>query len=116
MYFELRNENLPIYGVPSKNLKDFATSKKDVKKGVEIPLEEQYRLLQEDVYHPKAKSDFGMKGPGDASHSSSISSSTTASSLGSGGHQFGEEFSADGTSREASRTLYAKKGDIKVTL
>ena len=31
-------------------LKDYATSKKDMKRGVEIVPEEQYRLRNEDIY------------------------------------------------------------------
>jgi hypothetical protein len=37
---------------PQAKLKDFATSKKDMKKGVEIIPEENYRLRNEDIYQP----------------------------------------------------------------
>lgn len=37
---------------PQKNLKDYATSKKDMKKGVELIPEENYRLKSEDLYSP----------------------------------------------------------------
>lgn len=35
VYFDIKNENLPIYGIALKALKDCATSKKDIKKGIE---------------------------------------------------------------------------------
>lgn len=35
---------------PVGKLKDYATSKKDMKKGAEIVPEENYRLKQEDIY------------------------------------------------------------------
>jgi hypothetical protein len=50
-YFGIMNQNLPIYGVPSK-LKDIATSKKDIKNGTERMPPEQYRLRDEDNYEP----------------------------------------------------------------
>lgn len=34
-------------------LKDYATSKKDMKKGHEILPEENYRLRNEDIYDPR---------------------------------------------------------------
>lgn len=60
VFYEETGQNLPIYGVvinpyfcsfslqPNSKLKDYATSKKDMKKGHEILPEETYRLKQED--------------------------------------------------------------------
>ena len=54
-FFNLMNKNLPIYGVPAK-LKDYETSKKDVKAGQERLPPEQYLLRKEDVYEPLRES------------------------------------------------------------
>jgi len=53
VFFDLSNDNLPIYGVPMGKLKDYSTSKKDMKRGVEIVPEENYRLRGEDKFAPK---------------------------------------------------------------
>lgn len=53
VFFDCMNANLPIYGVPQSKLKDYSTSKKDMKRGVEILPEETYRLREEDVYKVK---------------------------------------------------------------
>ena len=46
------NDNLPIYGVPDK-LKEYSTSKKDIKKGnVRMP-PDSFRLKNEDTYEPE---------------------------------------------------------------
>lgn len=45
---------------PFKQLKDYATSKKDMKKGVEIVPEENYRLRNEDLY-PSESAKIGSK-------------------------------------------------------
>ena len=50
-YFTLMNENLPIYGVPGK-VKEFSTSKKDIKGGLERQPPEGYRLRNEDLFEP----------------------------------------------------------------
>ena len=50
-YFTLMNENLPIYGVPGK-VKEFSTSKKDIKAGCEKQPPEGYRLRNEDLFEP----------------------------------------------------------------
>jgi hypothetical protein len=44
---------LPIYGVPAPKLKEYSTSKKDMKAGSEIVPDEQYRIRSEDIYKPK---------------------------------------------------------------
>jgi hypothetical protein len=36
VYFETSNENLPIYGIGAPKLKDYSTSKKDMKAGKEV--------------------------------------------------------------------------------
>lgn len=51
VYFLQANKNLPIYAV-SENLKNVATSKKDVKADVEKVPDAKYRLTEEDVYEP----------------------------------------------------------------
>ena len=43
------NKNLPIYGVPAK-LKDYSTSKKDIKNGCEKLPPDMYYLKDEEVY------------------------------------------------------------------
>lgn len=53
VYFDSTNENLPIFGVPAGKLKDYSTSKKDMKRGAEIIPEETYRIRSEDIYTPK---------------------------------------------------------------
>ena len=50
-YFNIMNANLPIYGVPTK-LKEFATSKKDIKAGTERLPPESYILAQENLFDP----------------------------------------------------------------
>ena len=50
-YFTLMNANLPIYGVPSK-LKEFATSKKDIKNGSEKLPPDSYHMKSENLYEP----------------------------------------------------------------
>jgi len=50
VYFQDTGYNLPIYGIPQAKLKDFETSKKDMKKGAEIIPEENYRITNEDLF------------------------------------------------------------------
>ena len=50
-YFQLMNENLPIFGVPGK-VAEFATSKKDIEKGIEKQPPDSYRLRNEDLFEP----------------------------------------------------------------
>ena len=52
-YFNLMNANLPIYGVPSNTkLKEFATSKKDIKQGHERLPPDSYCMPSENLYEP----------------------------------------------------------------
>jgi hypothetical protein len=112
-----------VFGVPAGKLKDYSTSKKDMKRGVEIVPEETYRLRDEDIYTPKkdfqdqrgdsvSSSDpsYGMKGAG------STTASTASSSSSGFGDQFGEDYDPKSGFRDASRTLYAKTGYSRVTL
>ncbi len=55
VFFDYHHHNLPIYGVPHTKLKDYATGKKDMKKGIEIIPEENYRLHHEDIYESQEK-------------------------------------------------------------
>ena len=48
-FFNLMNKNLPIYGVPAK-LKEYSTSKKDIKNGCERLPPDTYYLKDEEVY------------------------------------------------------------------
>lgn len=119
IFFDTTNENLPIFGVPAGKLKDYSTSKKDMKRGVEIVPEDNYRIRGEDIYQPKTGADaetFGVKGKGGSTSSTAADSvSSFSSSLGDH-QQFGEDYDPKHGFRDASRTLYAKKGDHKVTL
>jgi hypothetical protein len=122
IYFDTTNENLPIYGVAVSKLKDYSTSKKDMKRGVEIVPEENYRLRGEDKFVPRK--DFQGSGssasPGSSgsfgSKGGSGTSTASSSSIGGGSDQFGDDYHPEHGFRDASQTLYAKKGDKKVSL
>lgn len=90
-------------------LKDYATSKKDMKRGVEIVPEENYRLRNEDFYEPD-QAKFGSKGSG------SIGSNSTNSSSNKLKSDLPDEYSEVHGFREPSQTLYARAGDKKVGL
>jgi hypothetical protein len=69
VYYETCNENLPIYGIAAPKLKEYSTSKKDMKAGKEVTPEERDRIKAEDIYTPKqagaggsAANGFGQKG------------------------------------------------------
>jgi len=49
MYWKINGTNIPIYGIQNK-LKDFHTSKKDINRGHEVNLNEQFRCIDEDIY------------------------------------------------------------------
>ena len=51
VYFNKMNQNLPIYDVP-ENLKNYATSKKEIKDAIEKMPPESYRNKAEDIYEP----------------------------------------------------------------
>lgn len=53
VYYETCNDNLPIYGINATKLKEFSTSKKDMKAGKEIVPEELHRIKAEDIYTQK---------------------------------------------------------------
>ena len=92
-FFDYHRRNIPIYGVPYAKLKDYTTSKKDMKKGVEIMPEKEYRLKADDLY---TDSEEGPK----------IGSIAATTSKGS---EFSDEFMNE--TRVPAKTLYAKKGD-----
>ena len=50
-WFNIMNANLPIYGVPGK-LKEYATSKKDVKANNQRTPPDSYKLEDENIYEP----------------------------------------------------------------
>lgn len=81
-----------MYGITASKLKDFSTSKKDMKRGVEIPLDETYRLRGEDRFQPRQDfdssktNDFGKKG------GSLGSASTTSESSSISGGNFGDDY------------------------
>ena len=124
----MMNENLPIYGVQAAKLKEFSTSKKDMKAGSEYQPNEQHRIRSEDIYKPKTGSElssatgssgsaagsFGSKG-GNGLNPTSMGTSPVLGS-GHGGEEFGEDYNPSTGFRDASKTLYARKGDTKVTL
>ncbi len=119
------NENLPIYGVQAAKLKEFSTSKKDMKAGNEYQPNEQHRIRSEDIYKPKSGSDLNTSGASGTSAGSFGSkggnginaSQSTAPVLGSHvSEEFGEDYNPSTGFRDASKTLYARKGDTKVTL
>lgn len=50
LYYAQHQKNCPVFGVPSKDLKEYTTTEKDMKKGVSrFPLTE-FRLAGEDCY------------------------------------------------------------------
>jgi serum/glucocorticoid-regulated kinase 2 len=89
-------------------LKDYSTSKKDMKRGVEIVPEENYRLRGEDKFTPRKDFDptkgtgsdangsasYGQKGSSVSSSSSTASTtaSLAATGLTGGGEQFGDDY------------------------
>lgn len=97
-------------------MKDYATSKKDMKKGVEIVPEENYRLRAEDIYEVTVSSG----GSGSLDHglhfgSKGGATTTTGSSFGLES-QMPDDIKQKSGFREASQTLYARHGDNKVDL
>lgn len=51
VFFNKMNQNLPIFDVP-ENLKNYATSKKDIKGSTERMPPDNYRNKDEDIYEP----------------------------------------------------------------
>jgi hypothetical protein len=99
---------------PNNKLKDYATSKKDMKKGVEIIPEENYRLRNEDLYNTDSSSkQFGSKTSTASTASSSTQSNDTPQSFN---NFYPEDYSEAHGFREASTTLYARAGDKRVGL
>lgn len=87
-------------------LKDYSTSKKDMKRGVEIVPEENYRLRGEDRYTPSTNPKPNSKSSDDSTSASSIS----PGSIG------GDDLDMD-MKREKSDTVYVHpKADKAATL
>ena len=86
--------------MPYSKLKDYSTTKKDMKKGIEIIPEENYRMTGEDIYD----------------ESSVTSAPIGAGSFGSTSvsSEFSDEFMNE--TRAPAKTLYARAGDTKVGL
>ena len=81
-------------------------------------------MRAEDIYKPKSAQDtmssggstagsFGSKGG--AGHAPSSGSAAPVLG-GHGGEEYGEDYNPQTGFRDASKTLYARKGDTKVTL
>ena len=64
--------NLPIYAVPDR-LRDYATSKKDIKEGVEVNPDEQFRLKKEDIYEEGIKAQQPAAAKANSNYSASSS-------------------------------------------
>ncbi len=97
-----------------------------MKAGKEVVPEEMHRLKAEDIYTPKqngaqngAANGFGQKGANGQIHATGASPVLSGGSMSSGSTldaEFGEDYNPNTGFRDASQTLYAKKGDKKVTL
>ena len=68
VFFNKMNQNLPIFDVP-ENLKNYATSKKEIKEAVEKMPPDQYRNKSEDIYEPFDGSASSIKSISTASSS-----------------------------------------------
>lgn len=88
-FFNMMNKNIPIFGIPAK-LKDYATSKKDIKGGLEKVPPDTYLLRNEDVYEPVRQA---------------------ATSLGNSLEE--DDLPVPGSNH---RPTFAKKGDMDVSL
>ncbi len=49
VYYDIKKKNIPVYMIPD-NLKEFTTSKKDIKAGNNILPDSQFRVTNEDIY------------------------------------------------------------------
>ena len=98
-----------------------------MKAGTEYQPNEQHRIRSEDIYKPKSAEvksssggsttssaeSFGLKG----GHGLNPTTISTAPVIGGhSGEEFGDDYNQATGFRDASKTLYARKGDIKVTL
>jgi hypothetical protein len=119
VYFEMLNENLPIYGVPAAKLKEFSTSKKDMKAGCEYKPDDSHRMRGEDIYKPKSEGapiTGNTTSPAGSFGSKGGSVGTAGSMMSPATEEFGEDYNPSVGFRDASKTLYARKGDTKVSL
>lgn len=70
VYYDIKKKNIPVYMIPD-NLKDFTTSKKDIKAGNNILPDSSYRVTNEDIYQEE---DTSGSNASLSTHSSSMSS------------------------------------------
>jgi hypothetical protein len=91
------NQNLPIFDVP-ENLKNYATSKKDIKGSTEKMPPDNYRNKDEDIYEP-----IGSGSP-QGSFSNKSTQGSSASDV------------EDDLSTMNQKPTFAKNGDTNVSL
>jgi len=93
---------LPIYSVPHAKLKEYETSKKDMKKGIEKNPENKFLVPSENMYKEELRIPKLFEEVDEDSKTSATS--------------FFDESFEGGFLREPSRTLYAKKNDVEISL
>ena len=49
-YYTIKKKNVPIFGVTSKDLRDFTTTEKDMKKNVNKFPPKEFRVTEEDIF------------------------------------------------------------------
>ena len=96
------NQNLPIFDVP-ENLKNYATSKKDVKNLTEKMPPDSYRKYDEDIYEPVSANP--QKNPQSMSNLNTSKDSTQST-----------DTEDDLSKHTAHRPTFAKHGDVNVSL
>lgn len=52
IWFNINGQNIPVYGIPkpNKDLRDFTTTEKDMKKHISKHPTNDYRILSEDMF------------------------------------------------------------------
>lgn len=55
-HFELKNSNLPIFGIDRSNLREFTTTEKDMKRGNNRYPPNQFRIKSEDLVNENHQS------------------------------------------------------------
>lgn len=96
VFFNKMNQNLPIYDVP-ENLKNYATSKKEIKDSIEKMPPDSYRNKAEDIYEPF-----------DPTQNSTRSTASSNSKQ--------PQEADDDLSTIKSKPTYAKNGDTNISL
>ena len=95
LYHQIVGKNLPVYKVSGSKLKEYETSKKDLRNGRDVVPEERFRDKGEDDYaEGESGADFSFESGGNTSVES-----------------IDQSFM-----REPSRTIYAKNNDTQVSL